>query len=81
MNHSHLIKQITRNLRHIEDESHLQMLHDLTALYAGNDKEEFLEFYAPAYLENLEKSIRQSRIGNTASHESAKQIAIQWLGE
>lgn len=74
-------QQILENLDLIEDESHLQMLHDLSATYANKKPEDIIEYLSPDQLERLEKSIRQSKIGNTVSHEELKQISKQWLGE
>lgn len=81
MNHSNLKKEIVNYIDLIEDESQLQMLNDLAAVYANKNPQDIIDFFPPLQLEKLEKSIRQAKIGNTHSHEGAKQISKQWLGE
>ncbi|MEO6682802.1 MAG: hypothetical protein ABIN48_08235 [Ginsengibacter sp.] len=81
MNHSNIKEQILKNIDLIEDESQLQMLHDITASYAKKNPQDIIDFLPPEQLVQLEKSLRQAKIGNTHSHEGAKQIAKQWLGE
>lgn len=81
MSHSNLKKQIFEYINSIEDESQLEMLSDLAAVYANKNPHEIIDFFPPKQLERLEKSIRQAKIGNTHSHEGAKQISKQWLGE
>lgn len=81
MKNSNLKKQIYNYIDLIEDESQLQMLHDLSASYANKNPQDIIDFLPPHQLEKLEKSIRQAKIGNTHSHEGVKQIAKQWLGE
>ncbi len=78
---SNLKQQILHYLDLIEEESHLQMLHDLSAAYANKNPMDIIEYLPPDQLERLEKSVRQSKIGNTVSHEEIKQISKQWLGE
>ena len=81
MNHSKIRNQILQNVNVIEDESQLQMLHDLSAAYAKKNPQDIIDFLPPWKLEKLEKSIRQAKIGNTISHLEVKQISKQWLGE
>ncbi len=81
MSHSNLKKAIFKFIDLIEDESQLQLLHDLTAVYANRNPQDIIEFFPPNQLERLEKSIRQAKIGNTQSHKGLKQISKQWLGE
>ena len=81
MNHSNLKKQIFKYIDLIQDESQLEMLNDLAAVYANKNSDGIIEYFPPNQLEKLEKSIRQAKIGNTHSHEGAKQISKQWLGE
>ena len=80
MDISKIKKQILHNIDLIEDELHLQMLYDVSSAYTNKDPG-IIEYLPPDQLEKLEKSIRQSKIGNTVSHEEAKQISKQWLGE
>ena len=81
MSHSNLKKEIFNYIELIEDESQLQMLSDLAAVYANKNPQDIIDFFPPNQLERLEKSIRQAKIGNTHSHEGVKQISKQWLGE
>lgn len=78
---SKIKKQILHYVNLIEDEFHLQMLHDLSAAYANKNPMDIIEYLPPDQLERLEKSVRQSKIGNTLAHEEVKQISKQWLGE
>ena len=78
---SKIKKQILHYVDLIEDEFHLQMLHDLSAAYANKNPMEIIEYLPPDQLERLEKSVRQSKIGNTLAHKEVKQISKQWLGE
>lgn len=81
MNHSKIKKQILQNIDLIEDESQLQMLHDISSAYANNNSTDIIEYLPPNQLERLEKAVRQAKIGNTVAHEEVKQISKQWLGE
>ena len=81
MSYSNLKKEIFNYVDLIEDESQLQMLHELVAVYANKNPRDIVDFFPPHQLERLEKSIRQAKIGNTHSHEGEKQISRQWLGE
>ena len=81
MNHSKIKKQILHNVNMIEDESQLQMLHDVSAAYANKNSPNIIEYLPPNQLEKLAKTVRQAKIGNTVSHEEVKQISKQWLGE
>ena len=81
MKHSNLKNQLFKYIELIEDESQLEMLNDLAAVYANKNPHEIIDFFPPNQLERLEKSIRQAKIGNTHSHEGVKQISKQWLGE
>lgn len=81
MNHSHLKKQIFKYIDSIQDVSQLEMLHELAAAYANKNTNGIIDYFPPSQLEKLEKSIRQAKIGNTHSHEGARQISKQWLGE
>lgn len=81
MNHSKIKKQILHNIDLIEDETQLQMLHDISAAYANKHAGEIIEYLPPNQLEKVEKTVRQAKIGNTVSHEEVRQISKQWLGE